>query len=354
MELLVLDSNFVAASLFDYFESVIWTDRYSEAGDFEVYTPMSSEILESVKPGNYVYSKHSEHMMIVERIEISSDPEDGDKLLIAGRSLESILDRRIVWTQTNLSGSVQNGVQKLLNDAIINPSDPNRKIDNFIFQASTDQRIIDLTFEEDVQYTGITLYEIITSLCKTYKIGFKIILDNDNNFIFSLYKGLDRTYDQSDRSYVIFSESFDNLSDSNYIQNYEEYKNVVLVAGEGNGVNKLTESYGDVTGLDRRELYYEATDVSQSTVGILSTDEYKALLKSRGEEILEDYRVAESFEGQIDAVGQFVYGTDFGMGDIVQVVNAYGIDAKSTIIELVMSQNTDTIDFYPTFEIVEE
>ena len=38
MEVLVLNTEFESVAIIDTFESLIWTDRYYEAGDFEIYT----------------------------------------------------------------------------------------------------------------------------------------------------------------------------------------------------------------------------------------------------------------------------------------------------------------------------
>lgn len=40
------------------------------------------------------------------------------------------------------------------------------------------------------------------------------------------------------------------------------------------------------------------------------------------------------------------------MGDIVQIVNEFGIESKSRVIEVVRSQSTEGIDIYPTFSSV--
>lgn len=50
----------------------------------------------------------------------------------------------------------------------------------------------------------------------------------------------------------------------------------------------------------------------------------------------------------------FRYGSDFFKGDIVQVTNEYGIEAKTRIVEFVISQDVNGIDTYPTFETVDD
>ena len=97
MEIYVLNTNFESVAVVDEFESLIWTDRYDEAGDFELYMSMDKRLLEYLRKDYYLWNADSEHMMIIEGINIVSDVEEGNKLIVSGRSLESILDRRIIW-----------------------------------------------------------------------------------------------------------------------------------------------------------------------------------------------------------------------------------------------------------------
>ena len=49
MDLMVLNTNLDAIAVVDTYESFIWTDRYYEYGDFELYAPMRTEVLEYFK-----------------------------------------------------------------------------------------------------------------------------------------------------------------------------------------------------------------------------------------------------------------------------------------------------------------
>lgn len=269
MELLVLDTDLVAVDVQDRYESLIWTDRYDQYGDFELQIPMSSGLLSILRQNYYLYSAQSNHLMIIEKLEIDSDIEDGNKLLVSGRSLESILDRRIIWGQKTYSGSLQNAVESMLNDAFINPpaSLIDRKLSNFIFKKSEDERITSLTV--DAQYTGDNLYDVIYNLCNDNSIGYRITLNDQDQFVFELYVGEDRSYDQDYLPYVVFSKKFDNMEDSNFLQDNTEYKNAVLVGGEGEGALRkyksvIETSSSDKSGLNRRETFVSATDVSSS------------------------------------------------------------------------------------------
>ena len=95
-EMYILDESFAHIYLVDAFESMIWTDRYDEAGDFELYLSAESSALGYLKHGYYLWNKHSDRLMIIETIEITTDVENGSHCKVTGRSLESILDRRII------------------------------------------------------------------------------------------------------------------------------------------------------------------------------------------------------------------------------------------------------------------
>lgn len=119
MELLVLNTTFESIAVVDTYESLIWTDRYNAYGDFEIFFAMDTGLLEYLKEDNYLWLKESEHCMIIEEIKIDSDTEDGNHLIVTGRSLESILERRIIWGQRIFSGNFQNAIQTMLNENII-------------------------------------------------------------------------------------------------------------------------------------------------------------------------------------------------------------------------------------------
>ena len=95
----LLDKNFNRVSIIDNYESAIWTDRYLEPGDFELYIPIGNTIPSSISIGKYLMFTDSEHLMIIESLKIETDIEDGNKLIVTGRSAESILDRRIVYNR---------------------------------------------------------------------------------------------------------------------------------------------------------------------------------------------------------------------------------------------------------------
>lgn len=354
MELTLLNRSLDAIAIVDDYESAIWTDRYQEYGDFEIYTPVTSDILAVFKQDYYLLNRESEHVMIVEKLLIKTDVELGNHVTVTGRSLESILLRRIVWKQRSISGNLQNGIKTLLEENVISPADPDRRIDNFIFEESTDPRITSLTI--DAQYTGDELYDVISKLCKEHDIGFKVTLNDNKQFVFKLYMGIDRSYEQTENPYVIFSPNFENIVNSNYIESKSALKNVTLIGGEGEGSARRYTTVGSAKGLDRRELFTDARDISSKTEDdqTLTDDEYTAKLRQRGEEKLSENIDITSFEGEIEATMMFRYREDFFDGDIVQIANEYGHETKVRIVEMTTSENEQGTSVYPTFSTISE
>ena len=349
MDLRILNTNLEAIAIVDAYESFIWSDRYYEYGDFELYMAMDSTLLDFLRKDYYIQIRESDHLIIIEDLKIESDAEEGNRLTVTGRSLESILDRRVVWGQKTLSGSLQNAIKTLINESIISPSITDRKIPNFIFEDSTDTAITSLNI--DAQYTGDNLYDVVNAICTESSIGFQITLNDSNQFVFKLYSGIDRSYEQTAVPYVIFSPKFDNIVNSNYFESNASLKNVALVGGEDTSQQRKYVTVGSGTGLSRREMFVDARDIRSEVDGkALSTSEYNAQLQQRGKEKLAENIEIMTFEGEADTTTMFKYGTDFFNGDIVQVANEYGHETKSRIVEITISDDEGGFSIYPTFK----
>lgn len=356
MDVYVLDQNFTRVAVVDSYESILWIDRFNKPGEFELYLLAEPKILTYLKEGNYIVQKDSEHVCKIEGIEINTSVESGNHYIIKGRSIESILDRRIVWNQTTFNDVyLQTAIQRLLNENVINPSIAARKIPNFIFEASTDTAITSQKIT--AQYTGDNILDLLQEICDNRKIGFMITLNDNYQFVFKLYAGKDRSYDQTNNNYVVFSPEFDNIVNSNYQESDASYKNVTLVAGEGEGSSRKTYVVGNTSGLERRELYTDARDIQ-------STDEnqnpipaatYNEMLRQRGLEKLAECKKDKNFDGQVETFKMFIYKRDFYMGDIIQIKNEYGLEGPARVVEYVMSENVQNgLEYYPTFEAIQE
>ena len=359
MDIYVLDQDRKAFAVLDQYESLIWTDRYDSAGDFEFYTRFDPSFLDIFQKDYYLKIPVSDRTMIIEDWSISSDIENGTIFKAVGRSLESLLQRRIVWNQTRILGSVQNGIKKILDRNVISPSNNARKIPNLWFLINNDADIVAMD-DIDAQFTGDLVYDAVQSMCQSYDLGFRIRMTDLGDFVFDLYNADDRSFNNDNNNpFVIFSPDFDNLLASDYKVVNSEFKNVARIGGQGEGSERKYANVGTASGMDRRELFVDANDISLTYTDedtgesvTVSDTEYTNQLKQRGNEKLAEVTAYATFEGEADTSGVFKYGTDFFLGDIVQIRNEYGIESRSRVSEIIFSQDASGFTAIPTFRAV--
>lgn len=379
MEFMVLDKNYDGIAMIDTFTSAIWTVRYDEAGDFEIYTPVRLDYIQAMQIGNYLWNRDSDRLMVIETVEIETDAEEGPQLIVTGRSLESILDRRIVTSSQNFSGNLQSVLFAIIQNEVIS-SGGTRRIPGFSLKTSLDSRITGISISE-LSIRGENVYDVVCSLCQANKVGWRILPKGAGGFEFELYVGVDRSYAQSVNPYVTFSPSFENLLNSNYIKSFKSYKNSIYAVGtyqkevilqnkykDDNGewvveeqttyeeAEVVTWQYSETatpSGLARREMFIDNGGVNDGEQG----GEYaiwNAVNKEKAIAELGEHQTTTAFEGELEATRQYIYGEDFNIGDIVQVENEFGITGTVYISEIVFSQDANGITITPTFTSTED
>lgn len=383
IELWILDENRNRITLIDTYSSLIWANRYDTHGDCELMIEASFTNLAMLKKASFLARDDDEMVCRIEDIKLNTDTEDGDYLIIVGIDIKKILQQRIVWTQTNYDGLVEEYVRQLVTDNLINPQSFNRKIDNF--------KLDDIVgFEETVteQTTYSNLDEKIQEICKKHNWGYKVRIDN-NDFKFSLYKGEDKS------NYIIFSDNFENLASTKYEEDNRNLANVALVAGSGEGADRSINVTGSSLGMKRYEIYVDARDISKivnydelksaypggievtinnityyqvngTNIAIINRTNdieevtlvdsiYNQLLSARGEEKLAEFGSVTKFEGNVSISTTFEYKKDYNLGDIVTIENSYGISLEARITEIIEVVDSGGYSIEPTFEyIVEE
>lgn len=338
--------------LVDVFESVIWNMQYYGPGDFELVVPATKKNVETLKEGRLLVREDDvredgfDNVMRIEGIHMSFQVEEGWVLTVTGKSLKSILSQRIIWSQTNLSGSVELGIRQVITENAISPADPARVIPNLIL--GVEQGFSD-TFE--AQLLGDNIAEWIEQTCKSYSMGWDINIRN-GKFVFNLTKGVDRTVDQNVVTPVVFSPEYDNLITSDYTYDLGEFKNAALIGGEGEGIDQRTASVGTATGLDRYEAYIDGGSVS-SNGEIITPEQYIVLLENYGQEQLNQTYTVEKTEGTVIPNGMYKLNEDYFLGDMVSIQNGF-LEAQTRVIEIIYSEDENGWALTPTFSSWEE
>lgn len=350
MELYILDKDTrQMIGMVDGYESVIWTKRYFEPGDFEIYIRATQRNMELLSLDNFVMRYDDDMVGIIEKVQIIAEQEKGDYIVVSGRCIKSLLGRRIIWKMTNVKGTTEECIRKIVTDNLIVPEIEMRTMPGFVLG-----KLQGYGDTLEAQYTGDNLLEVITMLCKQYGYGFNVFLNDSLDFVFQLYKGVNHSYSQDINPYVVFSPLFENIVTSTYEHDRSGLKNACNVAGEGEGTERKTYAVGTSAGMERRELFVDARDLS-STVDdkTITTVEYNNMLIARGEENLSENAETHVFEGEVETIRQYKYKRDWDIGDIVTIQNQYGVTGNPRIIEVIETMDGSGYAVSPTFEEME-
>lgn len=344
MDLYILNSSLNEIAIIDGYASLIWTKRYYSPGDFELYIPADKNLLEYLQMGNFIRREDDDTVMVIETIQIKTDVENGDFFTVTGRSLESIVARRIFISQTQLNGTIAQVIHQALYDNVLGIYDgntTNRTIRNFIIGEMCETSE---TISQQASYENIE--ELLEEICRAYSYGWRIIINANNQMEFQLYKG--------NETEVIFSNEFDNLLTTEYVISKENYKTFVKVLGEGEGKTRrgLNIDITQSSGIERYELYVDARDVSSNN-GEIGNQDYLELLRERGYEKLKEYSITQAFSGEINPSSTYKYKTDYNLGDIVTVETDYGISSHPRIVEIIENWDETGYKIVPTFEEME-
>ncbi len=339
------EGQFIKKMVIDNSQSVIWVTRYNECGEFEICLPADKNIIDLIASSEIMFTRDdSESAMLLEKIRLTTDEENGDTLILSGRTLESILARRVVCKQTQLEGTAESGIRQLLTENVINPKEIDRKIKLFRLYSESDQWGDKLS----MQVTGTNLLETVVDICKTFDYGFKV-LHEKTALTFYLYKGSDVT------DKVIFSPEFGNLASTEFSTDYINSANLIYVAGEGEGSERKIVYYESddaeeyqLEGIFRKEYWKDQRDCSSKTdTGELLPAYYLSLLHSKGKEFYySSLRPTTNYSGEI--ISNYKYRLDYNLGDKVKIVNEYGIKATATITEITEVEDENGYSIFPT------
>lgn len=219
----------------EIFDSVIFEQKAFGAGSFSVNSLITSEALDLLVPENIIWIEGTT-AGIIECIQEEAG-ENGPYINVRGCDLTGILNRRILWGLYELKGHVSDIMHQLVEDCCIDPT-----------RGETAARVIPGLALSDAppggpsiqtQKTGGNLLDVLEELGETYGVAFGVRFNAAvPRMEFWTRFGQNLTIHQIDNDPVFYSTELDDVLDSEYIYNSGNYRNVALVAGEGEGNNR--------------------------------------------------------------------------------------------------------------------
>ena len=332
MELYIFDRTLNFKGIIDSFTSLRWVRRYFKSGEFELQCAMTPEILSLLARESIIYKKGDTEAGFIEYRNLKQDAEGKELLVIKGKFLTSYLNRRIIWGTEILNITSEVAMRTLVNKNGIAPLDPNRIIPNLILDDLTN-----FTNTVDYQVSYANLLAEIENLSSISNLGFKINFDNTNKkLIFDVYKGLDRSVNQSVNPRCIFSKEYENILEQGYVDSLNNYRNLALVGGIGEGTARKLATVGSGSGLDRFEVFNDQKGLSNEIDSVVMSDaDYNNLLIGKGNETLAETKEIQTFDSKVNLQSNLKYKVDFDLGDIVTYLSKkWGLTLDSRITEI--------------------
>lgn len=347
----------------DSFSSLLWDIEYYQCGAFEVYIAASPQNIEIFRTGRIVgRDDDKEHFGLIESVEIQTDAEDGDYLIVRGRFLMCLLERRIIYPTVNFTKetSYADIVKTIVQfNAVVSGV---RKIPGLSFGTSSgscwEQKTkLQISYENLMEW----IYTICEKIGGTANIRLNKISGEQYEMILELSQGYDRSIMQSDNPHIVFSDGYNNLLSFSYVTDISAKKNFAYILGKGEGAERKRTVYFDgdePSFLGRYEVYADAKDMSDEEqidgeTKPIPEDEYIELLKERGKEKIVLPLTASESQIAVQSM-QFQYNKDYFVGDYVTVEHRrFGlIRPKIQLIGMIESFDQNGRNLAPTFKEV--
>ena len=347
----------------DSFSSLLWDVEYYSCGAFEVYIAASPQNIEIFQTGRIVgRDDDMEHYGLIESVQLETDAEDGDYLIVRGRFLMCLLERRIIYPtvnftkETSYSDIIKTVVQ--LNTAVSGV----RKIPGLSLGIATGSCWEKKT-KLQISYDNLMrwVYTICEKIGGTANIRLSKKADEQYEMILELSQGYDRSIMQSENPHIVFSDGYNNLLSFSYSTDISVQKNFAYILGKGEGEERKRTTYcsgSEPTHLNRYEVYVDAKDMSDAEqvdgeTKPIPEAEYIEMLKEKGKQSIV-LPLTES-ESQIAVQStQFRYNADYFVGDYVTVEHRrFGLrQNKIQLIGMIESFDRNGRNLTPTFREV--
>jgi hypothetical protein len=361
MEWFTLDPDTLQRDqLIENFTSAIWTERYAQNGDFQFqFASPNQAIKRLLTPGTYVGKSDSYYTMTVDTVTDGEDSSGQRLINVTGTSWESMLDDRpgmpaladLTATPTwNLTDTPGNIMRTMFSTVCY--SGGVSSLDTIPFY-HTGTLLPAGGIAEDgtpitVALNPASLYTQLKTVGDPYNLGFRLVRNGDAGEVyFEVYTGTDRTSNQTDVPAVIFSEALDNLSKDTELTSIAGYKTVAVVFAT-NGSAEVYQSGVDsaADGFQRRVLLVDASDITLGAGPDLDT-----AMAIRGLQELATHNKIYQFDGEIPQNGNYTYGIDFELGDLVEEQDTTGFGNFMLVTEHISVSDSNGERAYPTLTL---
>lgn len=402
MELYIQDDNFLNVRPIDRFTSLIWTERYSDAGDFSLVVPATPDSISSLAIDTKLGLLDSEETMLIDQQSIANH-----QLTVTGKSLVNFFGNRpykaaLLQGTTGITVSVPPAVaiiQVVESATTLVDTDHDGVPDTYIGVSSFGLRAEDqianlgcINLDPDVIPQSIALsdgdvFSQIQTLASNFARGIRLRAaartTSGHTLIFTVYVGSDRTSDQTDNPVVRFSPGNKSLVNTTELYSNQNFKNIcytyassmpdkititdpITMATTDEAINpRMGMGYllgaDTATDFDRRVVMVDDTNFNITNYAAEMADgtsiaTIEALIATELDiaafNFLLNYTYTKTVDGEVIPQSPYTYGNDYFLGDIIELQGASGLIQNARVTEYIRSQDSTGEKSYPTVAVI--
>lgn len=338
MDIYVLDRSFNVLDVISVYESILWKQVLNEPGTFKAEFVYTDRMNRHLQRGNLLYKTDEDEPAVITRKYLRLNKDGEQFITIKGYMASRYTHQRIIWKTMVMRGTPEQIMYQMVREQIVEPEDESRRMPNVVlgeYHGYAGDEI-----EKQISYRN--LQESLTEVSKGPELGYRMRLDlTARKLIFEVYQGEDRTL--GTEKPCIFSRKFQNIYTQEYSEDDSNYGNVCLVGGPGEGSERVLESAGRAEGLDRYEIFYNAS-------GFTRHEEDEAVLRrqlvQKGNEKLAAFYIAKAFESKINKAKSM----EFALGDFVTCMDEeWGIMENTQVKSIQKGYSKTEQSFVVTF-----
>lgn len=366
-----MDAGFKNPRIIDAYSTFLWTERYSNSGDFVLELPNTPRNRLAVPIDGFITILDSDEVMMIQTRELEKNV-----LKYSGTAITGFLAQRIIKRSWNPSlGAVVLNVSPMhvASWLVANFAAPgysglmelDQVVDNGVRELIPHLVVDfpDVGVYGDSVYLSVepgNLYDAVKSISDSYSLGFKIVAEalNTEDYIlrFQQYDGRDLT------GSVQFSSALDTLTNTKEFESSAGYKNVayafasnIPVTSSYVGVAYATPDDEFKLGFDRRTLLVDVTDIQEGDVDLTTPtgrDNFRNLLNQRARDALANNNYVKLLDGQIVPQAKYKYGIHYSLGDIIGLASSSGTTAIARVTEYIRQSDKNGFRAFPTLSVL--
>jgi hypothetical protein len=390
MDVLRLDPvTYLPNSLVEGYNSMIWTERYLDNGEFEMKTPNVASTMILIPEGTPISLRDSKEVMFVETHSIGVDSDGGRELTVAGRTFETFLENRaqiatvyntswlatkqyktsemvslLAWTHlvnTNGQDVTRPGTVSSTLSAVpgVVITDSSTLVDvakdwwletGQIYPTFRDFLGLGGLGVRNIRPSGVTgnVMTFDTTVAPARGTVLKVSTPNIQLLSVDIYNGVDRRRTQAIVEPVIFHYDSGHIDSPKYVFSSKDLKTMATITSSvgnqdvwlGTGITPPAINPG---GLGRRVLYIDGGSAGGQTYSVFLS----SLVQNAQIELMKNIRQV-LFDGAISPISPYKYGTHYSLGDKVTLLAEYGIEQQMLVSEYVRTEDQAGDRGYPT------